>query len=131
MWCLVRRGPRLLPLLVGGGGVGRLPWLGVSWDGLRGGWWVVGALLGPEGTGMGGFSPLWVGSLLCVLSCGAGLLLYRFGVGGPLVGAVGVRGGWWCGVGVCLLFENCTVDASIFVAKFLRAHGGCLGTRSR
>jgi hypothetical protein len=29
------------------------------------------------------------------------------------------------------LFENCTVDASIFVAKFLRAHGGCLGTRSR
>jgi len=30
-----------------------------------------------------------------------------------------------------LLFENCTVDASIFVAKFLRAHGGCLGTRSR
>ena len=34
-------------------------------------------------------------------------------------------------VGVGLLFENCTVDASIFVAKFLRAHGGCLGTRSR
>jgi hypothetical protein len=33
--------------------------------------------------------------------------------------------------------ENCTVDASIFnkisvvFAKFLRAHGGCLGTRSR
>ena len=27
--------------------------------------------------------------------------------------------------------ENCTVDASIFVAKLLRAHGGCLGTRSR
>lgn len=27
--------------------------------------------------------------------------------------------------------ENCTVDASIFVAKFLRAHGGCLGTRNR
>jgi len=23
------------------------------------------------------------------------------------------------------------VDASIFVAKFLRAHGGCLGTRNR
>ena len=34
-----------------------------------------------------------------------------------------------CGVGV--LFENCTVDASIFVVKFLRAHGGCLGIRSR
>ena len=29
------------------------------------------------------------------------------------------------------LFENCTVDASIFVVKFLRAHGGCLGIRSR
>jgi hypothetical protein len=29
--------------------------------------------------------------------------------------------------------ENCTVDASItsVVAKLLRAHGGCLGTRSR
>ena len=27
--------------------------------------------------------------------------------------------------------ENCTVDASIFVVKLLRAHGGCLGTRSR
>ena len=27
--------------------------------------------------------------------------------------------------------ENCTVDASIFVAKLVRAHGGCLGTRSR
>ena len=33
---------------------------------------------------------------------------------------------------VCVLFENCTVDASIFiVCKFLRAYGGCLGTRSR
>jgi hypothetical protein len=34
------------------------------------------------------------------------------------------------------LFENCTVDASIFcryfcVFKLVRAHGGCLGTRSR
>jgi hypothetical protein len=32
---------------------------------------------------------------------------------------------------VCLLFVNCIVDASIFVAKFFRAHGGCLGIRSR
>ncbi len=31
----------------------------------------------------------------------------------------------------CLLFEICIVDASIFVAKFFRAHGGCLGIRSR
>jgi hypothetical protein len=29
------------------------------------------------------------------------------------------------------LFENYTVDASIFVVKLLRADGGCLGTRSR
>jgi hypothetical protein len=35
------------------------------------------------------------------------------------------------GVGCCLLFEICIVDASIFVAKFFRAHGGCLGIRSR
>ena len=33
--------------------------------------------------------------------------------------------------GCCLLFEICIVDASIFVAKFFRAHGGCLGIRSR
>jgi ABC-type Mn2+/Zn2+ transport system permease subunit len=52
----------------------------------------------------------------------------------------------WCGhaalfvVGVgCVLFENCIVDASIFifgvflvfVVKLLRADGGCLGIRSR
>jgi hypothetical protein len=35
------------------------------------------------------------------------------------------------GVGCRLYVENYTVDASIFVAKFLRAHGGCLGTRNR
>jgi hypothetical protein len=34
-------------------------------------------------------------------------------------------------VWVWLLFENCTVDASIFVVKFVRANGGCLGMRSR
>ena len=39
----------------------------------------------------------------------------------------GVGLGWWA----CLLFEICIVDASIFVAKFFRAHGGCLGIRSR
>ena len=43
------------------------------------------------------------------------------GVGGLVAG----------GVGCCLLFEICIVDASIFVAKFFRAHGGCLGIRSR
>jgi hypothetical protein len=30
-----------------------------------------------------------------------------------------------------VVFENCRVDASIFVVKLLRAHGGCLGFRSR
>jgi hypothetical protein len=47
---------------------------------------------------------------------------------GPLWG-VGVwwRFGWWG----WSLFENCTVDASIFVVKLPRADGECLGTRSR
>ena len=56
------------------------------------------------------------------------LLVYRSALP-TSVGVVGVGAGVGCGVG--LLFENCTVDASIFVAKFLRAHGGCLGIRSR
>ena len=38
---------------------------------------------------------------------------------------------WMVGMVFWWLFENCTVDASIFVVKFLRAHGGCLGIRSR
>ena len=41
------------------------------------------------------------------------------------VGLVGYR--WLSGV----VFENCTVDASIFVVKLLRAYGECLGIRSR
>jgi hypothetical protein len=43
-------------------------------------------------------------------------------------GAWQVAAGW---VGRGWLFENYTVDASIFVVKLLRAHGGCLGIRSR
>ncbi len=46
-----------------------------------------------------------------------------------LLFGVGCRGAGWAGF--CLLFVNCIVDASIFVAKFFRAHGGCLGIRSR
>jgi hypothetical protein len=42
------------------------------------------------------------------------------------VGLVG-GGGLWVGC----WFENCIVDASIFVVKLSRADGGCLGTRSR
>ena len=38
-----------------------------------------------------------------------------------------LREEWLSGV----VFENCTVDASIFVVKLLRAYGGCLGIRSR
>ena len=44
----------------------------------------------------------------------------------------------WCGcaaVGGVVVFENCTVDASIFLycvfCKCVRAHGGCLGIESR
>jgi hypothetical protein len=41
-------------------------------------------------------------------------------------------GVWWRGGPVGrVLFVNCIVDASIFVAKLFRAHGGCLGIRSR
>ena len=44
---------------------------------------------------------------------------------------IGLGCGWWVWVVVGLLFENCIVDASIFVVKLLRADGGCLGTGSR
>jgi hypothetical protein len=59
--------------------------------------------------------------------CPVGAACVVSGVGG-LVGW-GFGGGVWAGVRSW--FENCIVDASIFVAKLLRAHGGCLGTRSR
>ena len=98
--------------------------VGVSWNGLCGGWRAVGTLLGPERTGRFRRGMRVLRVLLGVVVgclCGADLVLY-----GRLVLVRGT-----CRVGLRLLFENCTVDASIFVAKFLRAHGGCLGTRSR
>ena len=51
----------------------------------------------------------------------------------PVVAAIRRLLGWssWRRGGGWLLFENCTVDASIFVVKLPRANGGCLGTRSR
>ena len=64
-----------------------------------------------------------------VVSAWAGRCPYRFD---PCVGlGLAVPG-----LVVGLLFEICIVDASIFflgffVCKFSRAHGGCLGTRSR
>jgi hypothetical protein len=76
-------------------------------------------LLGPEATLVGVWSCRVTG-----LQTGSWSLLWWVWV------LVGVAGGVW------LLFENCTVDASIFVLgfcglKFIRAQGGCLGTRSR
>ena len=83
------------------------------------GWWsgkrpvrlgvAVDTLLGPEGTSF------------CLL-----LLANRSRARLPPAGGVPRTGdrGW-------PLFENCTVDASIFVVKLPRANGECLGTRSR
>ena len=109
------------------------------------GWNVgVGALLGPEGL------RVRAGGRWCGLLPGAGGWVWSFWrvavVGIPFppwlvlvvgVGGVGVGVGWcgWCRSCV----ENCIVDVSIFgflwcllcVVKFVRAHGGCLGTRSR
>ena len=77
------------------------------------GWVVLGTLLGPEGSGV----VLLSSSVRALL---AGRTAASFG------------GGWRRRVvGFRPYFENYTVDASIFVAKFLRAHGGCLGTRNR
>jgi hypothetical protein len=99
------------------------------------GWWcgwfgVPDILLGPEGTsacdgvaGFGSSGPVWpsVAKLLHDVSLWSG---FRRG------GCCGVCGGW-VGVRGWPLFENCTVDASIFVVKLPRANGECLGTRSR
>ena len=103
---------------------------------------VRGTLLGPEGTGwllfsfvLGWFSVREGWWWVCCLGRGPTLRSYRaffwcrvlVSCGGGLGVGAGCRGwGRW-------LFENCTVDASIFCicGKFVRAYGGCLGTRSR
>jgi len=90
------------------------------------GWGFIGALLGSEGTHVGvcclGGGVVWFIRPARVQCC-------------SLVGVWGVVVWLVVGVGGCrVLFENCTVDASILfcvVVKLLRAHGGCLGTRSR
>ena len=99
----------------------------VSWNGRDGCWWIVGTLLGPERTGIEGSRG--VPFFACSFS-GLHLFPHRPACL-PCLGCVCSVFGGACGWGFRLLFENCTVDASIFVAKFLRAHGGCLGTRSR
>jgi hypothetical protein len=73
---------------------------------------VPGTLLGPEGSD----------HLVCLFLLGPGPGFIPRPVGGC---------GWPVRIGCRLYVENYTVDASIFVAKFLRAHGGCLGTRNR
>ena len=81
----------------------------------------VGALLGPEGTRVG---------QVLVTGVVGGVVLVRdhrgIHISSCVLRVLVVLWRWFR-----VLFENCTVDASIFVAKFLRAHGGCLGTRSR
>ena len=121
--CLLWVGPSIVchgpPVVVGGGG---------RWLWRRG--WLWDTLLGPEGTnptppvqgafpGSGGGCVFWM--VICAL---VAKLVRRWSA---LVGS-----GWVVAVGCGWLFvENCTVDASIFVVKLVRAHGGCLGTRSR
>ena len=105
------------------------------------GCWVVDdTLLGPEGPGAAALvaGPLFVWGCLWgwwwwfLVDVVAARIPARVlaSVGGVGVGVCGVGGG----VGR-LFVENFTVDASIFVFacvfKFLRAHGGCLGTRNR
>ena len=78
----------------------------------------------------------WVVRLVVAFEASCWVLREQARVGLFLVpGPVGVTASW---LGVCRrgwvgwsLFENCTVDASIFVVKLPRANGGCLGTRSR
>ena len=82
-----------------------------------------GTLLGPEGAGA--FSQWPAPGLVVTRVRGLAAVRTGFSVILPRWGWVRV-GGWGRP-----FFENCTVDASIFVAKLLRAHGGCLGTRSR
>lgn len=86
------------------------------------------AALGPPPSGGGleacSLALLVRGWVPLFLVCGTALRSHRL-----TCHRVGVW--WWGGCGRCLLFEICIVDASIFVAKFFRAHGGCLGIRSR
>ena len=79
----------------------------------------LGTLLGPEGPGAAHLQ----GSTrhIAATSCGPS----------PPLNHPSMRAGRRQGIGTRPYLENCTVDASIFVAKLIRAHGGCLGTRSR
>ena len=81
---------------------------------------LVDTLLGPEGTRVCGFFQYMDMAYRSMSAHNASEVL---GVGVWVLA---------CGGGRCVLFENWTVDASIFnESKCIRAHGGCLGTRSR
>jgi hypothetical protein len=81
---------------------------------------VSGTLLGPEGSGRGGSGVRRVAGVRVswTVSSGVGLILWR---GGCRVG------GWGAG---CMLRTSQWTRASLWL-KFLRALGGCLGTRNR
>jgi hypothetical protein len=84
-----------------------------------------GALLGPEGSGrLAWVLPQVVPAVWAGVAC-VGLVFFASTAVVVLARVQGL-------VSRSLL-ENCTVDASIFifVVKLVRAHGGCLGTRSR
>ena len=75
------------------------------------------------------WAPCWVLKEQACAPVGVGLFWM-----GHLHSGSGPSPVWgWVGPGGCgwLFVENCTVDASIFVVKLLRADGGCLGTGSR
>lgn len=106
------------------------PYLRVGWGVERSGWvaGVRGTLLGPEGVRLsrlvGSCAVVLVGIVVGGSAGGTDRSWWRTAF--PLGGGGFRRVGWGRPY-----VENCTVDASIFVAKLLRAHGGCLGTRSR
>ena len=105
-------GPRTASRGFGSGGVDRV-------GGAAGGW-RSSILLGPEGTSV------------IALRCAVFLVPAPAGHQTACVPRLVGVGVWWrFGCGGWSLFENCTVDASIFVVKLPRADGECLGTRSR
>ena len=123
----------------------------MSWNAAGAGCWVVfGTLLGPEATGPGfpGFVCFWFpghadhtvgfpsGKRVCGV-CGLGLLFENYIVDASILykkqfprymnlDLLFCLSGWSSGFRGSL--ENLFL---IFVVKFLRAHGGCLGIRSR
>ena len=92
-------------------------------------WWWSDTLLGPEGTSVSVLAGwlvgvgVWFFGCACLSGwvsrlCRADILLPLWLSGWRVFPRFrGCGGGCWWGVGVWLLFENYTVDASIFVVK--------------